>query len=171
MCLSRRLLTHLLFRLWQPNHWHWKDQTGKNNENCKRWMRTVFNLTLHRSFVTLRDNFTVKWFPFDLLRHHWNLKKDIEDQKLENEKLRRQSATINQRTEHLESHRLALEKSLNELTEQLNALNQQQFNVNGEKKTLAEIQSLLKVSDDKNSVLKGIEKLSLGKLNYFLRYM
>ena len=121
--------------------------------------------------VILTGHFTVKWFPFYLLRHHWNLKKDIEDLKLENDKLRRQSSTINQRTEHLESHRLALEKSLNELTEQLNALNQQQFNVNGEKKTLAEIQSLLKVSDDQNSVLKGIEKLSLGKLNYFLRYM
>ena len=55
---------------------------------------------------------------------------------------------------------------MNELTEQLNALDQQQFNVNGEKKTLGEIQSLLKVSDDQNSVLKGIEKFSLGKLNY-----
>ena len=107
-----------------------------------------------------------KWFPFYLLRHHWNLKKDIDDLKLANEKLRRQSATINQRTEHLESHRLDLEKSLNELTEQLNALDQQQFNVNGEKKTLGEMQSLVKVSDDQNSVLKGIEKMSLGKLNY-----
>ena len=55
---------------------------------------------------------------------------------------------------------------MNELTEQLNALDQQQFNVNGEKKTLGEMQSLVNVSDDQNSVLKGIEKMSLGKLNY-----
>ena len=103
----------------------------------------------------------------ELIENH---KKDIEDQKLENEKLRCQSAVINRRTKDLDSRRLALEENLNELNEQLIALDQQQFNLNGEKKNMAEMISLLKVTDDQNSILKGIEQKSLGKLNY-LRHM
>ena len=73
---------------------------------------------------------------------------------------------ITRRTKDLDSRRLALEENLNELNEQLRALDQQQFNLDAEDKNWAEMVSLLKMTDDQISALKGLEQMSLGKPNY-----
>ena len=111
------------------------------------------------------------WFHFDshsgwssrpFLSNHRNLWKDIEDQKLQNQKLQRKSALLACQTQQLDSRRDALEKSLKELTEQLEAF--EEFSIDGDKEQLQKMKSLQKVVGDQKSLLKEkFEKMTLGK--------
>ena len=94
---------------------------------------------------------------------NWNLSKNIEDQKLENQKLKRKSALLACQTQQLNARRDSLEVNLKELTEQLEAL--EEIFIEGDKEKLQEMKSLQQVAGDQNSLLGGIfEKMTLGKL-------
>ena len=104
------------------------------------------------------------WSSHPFLSNHWNLWKDIEDQKLQNQKLQRKSALLACPTQKLDSRRDALEKSLKELTEQLEAF--EEFSIDGDKEQLQKMKSFQKVAGDKNLLLKEkFEKMTLGKRN------
>ena len=65
-------------------------------------------------------------------------------------------------TQQLDSRRDALEKSLKELTEQLEAF--EEFSIDGDKEQLQKMKSLQKVVGDQKSLLKEkFEKMTLGK--------
>ena len=92
----------------------------------------------------------------------WNPWKDIEDQKLENQKLQRKTALLACQTQELDARRDALEKNLEELTEQLVAF--EKFSINGDKEQLQEIKSLQQVLEYRSSLLEVLlEKMTLGE--------
>ena len=98
-----------------------------------------------------------------LFEQDWNLWKNIEDQKLENQKLQRKSALLACQTQQLNAKRDTLEVNLKELTEQLEAL--EEIFIEGDKEKLQEMKSLQQVAGDQNSLLGGIfEKMTLSKL-------
>lgn len=111
------------------------------------------------------------WFHFDshsswssqsFLSNDGNLWKDIEDQKLENQKLQRKTALRACQTQQLDSRRDALEKNLKELTDQLEAF--EEFSIDEDKEQLQKMKSLQKVTGDQNLLLKvKFEKMTLGK--------
>ena len=99
---------------------------------------------------------------WNFFEHDWNLWKNNEDQKLENQKLQRKSALLACQTQQLNARRDTLEVNLKELTEQLEAL--EEFSIEGDKKQLQEMKSLQQVAGDQNSLLEGIfEKMTLGQ--------
>ena len=107
-------------------------------------------------------HFDSHWLSVPLPSNDWNLWKDIEDQKLQNEKLQRKSALLACQTQQLDAKRDALEKNLKELTEQLEAF--EEFSIDGDKEQLQKMKSFQKVVGDQNLLLKEkFEKMTLGK--------
>ena len=102
------------------------------------------------------------WPSGSFLSIDWNPWKDIEDQKLENQKLQRKTALLACQTQELDARRDALEKNLEELTEQLEAF--EKFSIDGDKKQLQEMKSLQQVLGYRNSLLEVLlEKMTLGE--------